>query len=426
MNTPLPLLNIISGSQNAGASARTANQADSFTADVPFKQVLNTQVSSRNNETRQQDMPKNATQDAPKQPQQQAAAPAQESKPAATSEKKVDDKQDDQDQDDDATTSDASAQILALVASLTQNAVKPVDGNQGEQGEADLLAQGKKGLSKLLGQGDAQQTATDGRDKKIDFAALQGSIDANAKKEAAPDLGQTDANQRQAKPGDKSLADLGADKKAAPKEDASALTARAATAKAGADANLAANVKSDAQSANATPAFAPALQQAAAATNLAQNLVPVQGGKINPNVGSAGWDQAVGQKVTWMVSGGIQSASITLNPPDLGPMQVVLSVHNQQADATFITAQPEVKQALEAAMPKLREMMDQAGIQLGQATVNTGTPGQQQQAHGQQTSGNSNGRLANSGAAGEDDAAIAATATRPAVRSGTGMVDTFV
>jgi flagellar hook-length control protein FliK len=121
----------------------------------------------------------------------------------------------------------------------------------------------------------------------------------------------------------------------------------------------------------------PAVQTVAASQPQAV-FAPAYSDKIQSNVGSAGWNQALGTKITWMATAGMQSASLSLNPPDLGPMQVVLNVHNQQADATFITAQPEVKQALEAAMPKLREMMDQAGIQLGQANVQTGMPNQQQ------------------------------------------------
>jgi flagellar hook-length control protein FliK len=98
--------------------------------------------------------------------------------------------------------------------------------------------------------------------------------------------------------------------------------------------------------------------------------------KLTPAVGTPAWDQALGQKIVWMAQGGEQSASLTMNPPDLGPMQVVLSVSNNQATVDFMAAQPEVRQALEAALPRLREMMGESGIQLGQANVSAG--GQQQ------------------------------------------------
>jgi len=82
--------------------------------------------------------------------------------------------------------------------------------------------------------------------------------------------------------------------------------------------------------------------------------------KLAPTVGTTAWGQALGEKLVWMTAGAQQTASLTLNPPNLGPLQIVLNVSNDQATASFFSAQPEVRQALEAAMPKLREMMDEA------------------------------------------------------------------
>ncbi|SNS61422.1 flagellar hook-length control protein FliK [Noviherbaspirillum humi] len=119
---------------------------------------------------------------------------------------------------------------------------------------------------------------------------------------------------------------------------------------------------------------AQALRQAAPAAFAAGG---VNSDTLAPKVGTPAWDAALGQKVVWMVAGEEQSASLTLNPPDLGPLQVVLNVSNSQATATFVSDQAQVREAIEAAMPKLREMLGDAGIQLGQASVNAGTPGQQ-------------------------------------------------
>lgn len=99
--------------------------------------------------------------------------------------------------------------------------------------------------------------------------------------------------------------------------------------------------------------------------------------KLTPRVGTPAWDQGFSQKIVWMAGNATQTASISLNPPDLGPLQVVLNVTNDQANATFIAAQPEVRLAIEAALPKLREMMSDAGIQLGQANVSADTSSQQ-------------------------------------------------
>ncbi|PTR09041.1 flagellar hook-length control protein FliK [Nitrosospira sp. Nsp5] len=108
---------------------------------------------------------------------------------------------------------------------------------------------------------------------------------------------------------------------------------------------------------------------------------------LEPRIGATGWDNALGQKVLWMASNQQQVAELTLNPSDLGPLQVVLSVNNDQASATFISQNIDVRQALEAALPRLREMMADSGINLGETTVSAdtsqrqGTFGQQDRSH---------------------------------------------
>ena len=105
----------------------------------------------------------------------------------------------------------------------------------------------------------------------------------------------------------------------------------------------------------------PAIQAPAAASN-----------SITPAFGKADWNQAINQKVLWMVGVSEQSATLTLNPPDLGPLQVVIQVDNQHVDTTFISDNPEVRQALEDGMQMLRDKMSESGIQLGNAHVNSG------------------------------------------------------
>jgi flagellar hook-length control protein FliK len=149
--------------------------------------------------------------------------------------------------------------------------------------------------------------------------------------------------------------------------------------------------------------------------------------KIAARVGTPGWDNQIGQKIVWMVAGKEQSASLTLNPPDMGPMQVVLSVTNDHANVTFSAAQPEVRQALEDAMPKLREMMSESGIALGNASVNDGSAQQQAQAQADARQNGSNGRLGGAGLTnGSAAEAEAAQAARPRrVGETQGLVDTF-
>ena len=143
---------------------------------------------------------------------------------------------------------------------------------------------------------------------------------------------------------------------------------------------------------------------------------------INVYPGKAGWDQAISQKIVWMVGAGEQSATLTLNPPDLGPLQVVIHVHNDQADATFISDNAEVRQALQDGLSNLRDKMSESGVQLGQANVNSGEQAQQkfQQAEQQKSSVaqvNNNNSISSA-----EKSAVANTI----VRVSHGLVDTFV
>jgi flagellar hook-length control protein FliK len=168
-----------------------------------------------------------------------------------------------------------------------------------------------------------------------------------------------------------------------------------------------------------TPTAAPNAALMAVQLNKAQAATTHASDILTPPVGTQAWDQAVGQKVVWMVAGAQQSASLTLNPPDLGPMQIVLNVTNSQANATFVAAQPEVRQALEAALPKLREMLGDAGIQLGQASVSAGTP---QHGNGSEQHGRTSSRQTTQNDA--IDPTIPAQRST-VIRQGLGMVDTF-
>ncbi|MES2755898.1 MAG: flagellar hook-length control protein FliK [Pseudomonadota bacterium] len=165
------------------------------------------------------------------------------------------------------------------------------------------------------------------------------------------------------------------------------------------------------------PVSAP-VQQASLAMAQAVGAAPAE--RIAARVGTPAWDNQVGQKIVWMVAGKEQSATLTLNPPDMGPMQVVLNVTNDQATISFTAAQPEVRQALENAMPKLREMMSENGIALGNASVNEGSAEQRQAQQGEKSRGQGGNRFGNGG-----DAAGAAEAPRAVRSGGTGLVDTF-
>lgn len=180
----------------------------------------------------------------------------------------------------------------------------------------------------------------------------------------------------------------------------------------------------------ASPVAGLPMTAAALSAGLVQDAGTTHVDTLTPHVGTPAWDHALGQKVVWMAAGAQQSASLTLNPPDLGPVQIVINVSNAQADAAFTAAQPEVRQALEAAMPKLKEMLQDAGISLGQTSVNAGSPNQQgapghQQARADARRANGGPGSGNGAAEGADRDLAVRTGSRQITR-GNGLVDTFV
>ena len=94
------------------------------------------------------------------------------------------------------------------------------------------------------------------------------------------------------------------------------------------------------------------------------------------------WSQAVGEKVLWMAAQNLSSAELRLDPPDLGPMQVKVSVHNDQISVNFTSAQASVREALDQGSARLREMFESEGLDL--VNVDVSDQSEQQLAEEQQ------------------------------------------
>lgn len=97
---------------------------------------------------------------------------------------------------------------------------------------------------------------------------------------------------------------------------------------------------------------------------------------LNQPMDQKGWDQAMGQRVVWMVRNNMQEAQLQLNPRELGPINVRISVSNEQANVHFVAQHASTREALENAMPRLREMMQEAGLNLAQSDVSRQFSGQ--------------------------------------------------
>lgn len=140
-------------------------------------------------------------------------------------------------------------------------------------------------------------------------------------------------------------------------------------------------------------------------------------------VGTPAWNGEIGDRLAWMATRHESRAELVLNPPHLGRLEISLSMNGDQANALFVSANPAVRDALENAVPRLREILQDVGITLGQAQVGT-------ESFGQPSNQGENGDNHQARGLGRDEdglpsAGFAAGTPVQWARQGNGLVDTF-
>lgn len=113
------------------------------------------------------------------------------------------------------------------------------------------------------------------------------------------------------------------------------------------------------------PAAAPANAHTAAPTQVETAAMPA-----GLRLASEDWNQAFGQHVLRLARGSQQQAEIVLHPRELGQINIQLAINEQrQAQIHFVSAHAPVREAVEAALPQLRQALAAGGLTLGQASV---------------------------------------------------------
>ncbi|MGK0410218.1 MAG: flagellar hook-length control protein FliK [Shewanella psychromarinicola] len=85
------------------------------------------------------------------------------------------------------------------------------------------------------------------------------------------------------------------------------------------------------------------------------------------------------QQLITMVSNGVQQAEIRLDPAELGHLTIKIQIQGDQTQVQFHVAQSQTRDIVEQAMPRLREMLAQEGLQLTDSHVSQGDGGSEQQ-----------------------------------------------
>lgn len=134
-------------------------------------------------------------------------------------------------------------------------------------------------------------------------------------------------------------------------------------------------------------------------------------------MGQPGWDRSLGDRVQWMVNQNVQVAELRLNPPSLGPIEIRVQVEGDRTLVNFVAPQAAVREAIDAALPRLREMFAEGGMTLDVSVSHQDA---------RQARGESDGQGAGGGAqAGEAVEPSGATGETQAVRQGLGLVDYY-
>lgn len=97
-----------------------------------------------------------------------------------------------------------------------------------------------------------------------------------------------------------------------------------------------------------------------------------------PDNPDAGFGDGIGARIAWMAEQRVGHAEIRLNPEHVGPIEVRVQLDGTRVNAEFHSAHADVRQAIEASVPRLREMLGQQGLQLGHADVGQRNAGQGQ------------------------------------------------
>ncbi|WP_377160778.1 flagellar hook-length control protein FliK [Pseudoalteromonas fenneropenaei] len=100
------------------------------------------------------------------------------------------------------------------------------------------------------------------------------------------------------------------------------------------------------------------------------------------------------ERVSAMLNLNNKEAEIRLDPPELGSMQIRIRTDAEQAQVSFVVQNQQAKEALEQSLPRLREMLAEQGINLGESSVEQGSGGNAQ--NDEQSQGKGGAKLANS------------------------------
>ena len=90
------------------------------------------------------------------------------------------------------------------------------------------------------------------------------------------------------------------------------------------------------------------------------------------------WNKEMSERVIWMHKQAVPSAELRLNPGHLGPITIKVDVSQDQVTVAFTAQHAAVKEAIEASLPKLRELFSAQQLNLTSVDVSQDDSSQKQ------------------------------------------------
>ncbi|MBN3216337.1 flagellar hook-length control protein FliK [Pectobacterium polaris] len=140
-----------------------------------------------------------------------------------------------------------------------------------------------------------------------------------------------------------------------------------------------------------TPPVAQAMHIQPASVGTTTPAPQAASAQLNAPFGSPQWQDALGQQIIMFSRNGQQTVELRLNPQELGALHISLKIDDNQAQIHLASASGQVRSALEAALPHLRNAMAESGINLGQSSVGSDSSAWQQQMAGNNNDSNNRG-----------------------------------
>ncbi|MGB7995728.1 MAG: flagellar hook-length control protein FliK [Photobacterium halotolerans] len=275
-------------------------------------------------------------------------------------------------------SSDAQGADVALLSAGVplQPGAQALNGDISEAGDEPSMAGGQSGkLAEMLA-AVSKGTASDakGKGEKPDLtlvagsvqSAIQGDAKAGSEGDTQPDW-LSDAIARlsaSAKGGEAGSADGASANQAGAGQAGVSASLQAALADAGLQMDTAqkdAMATGPASGTNAItgqPTSLAAMQRAEAQAQ--PTALPLQKEMAG---------EQLAERVQMLMSKNLKHVDIRLDPPELGRMQIKLAINNDQASVQFHVGNAQTRDLVEQAMPRLRELLQQQGIQLTQGSV---------------------------------------------------------